>query len=266
MKNTKRILVILAAVMLLALTIPVLASAATKSEVTLRIEGVTKNLFYGKVALSESVVTVADVIVKADEDNESLTVVGADTGYISAVNGEAGGQFGGWDGWMYRVNGVEAAVGISEYTLKAGDEIVLFYGDPFGVGMQYPEIDLSDVEDGIIRFTSVDTTYDIQWNPVETVNPVAGATVTFDGKTFTTDEKGEITVDEALLAEGEHKVAIEKYSENGIPLVLRFAPDFTVVIEDEPLLGDSGAEIYVIIAAAAVIAVIAIVKTRRVKA
>ena len=262
MKKISKILVTALALTLVLTAIPMFASADVL-KVTLRVEGTEGNLFYGEITLdSAEEVTAADIIDKAAEENESLTVEGASVGYITSVNGVAGGVFGGWDGWLYRVNGLEPSVGVNEYAVSDGDSIVLYYGDPFGVGMQYPELDTSDIANGVISVYSSDTVYDENWNATTVNNPVSGAVLTFDGTEYTTDEEGKVTVDASLLTAGKHSVQIEKTAENGCPLVLRFAPDAVVEIADEPAepvepkTGDISVDIFVF-AAIALIAIFA---------
>lgn len=258
MKKFNKILILAFVAIVIVAAMPFAVSAETL-KVTLRVEGIEANLFYGTVEYEsgDKAVTAADIIDKAAEDNESLTVVGASAGYITSVNGIDGGKYGGWDGWMYRVNDIEASVGVNEYEVKNGDVIVLYYSDAFGAGMQYPELDTSKLSEGVIKVTSKDTTYDASYNPTVTVNPVVGATLKFDGNTYTTDEKGEVKIDASLLTAGSHKVAVEKYAENGCPTVLRLAPDAKVRIaaqdqgNDHVKAGDNGVMVYIIIAAAA---------------
>jgi hypothetical protein len=105
--------------------------------------------------------------------------------------------------------------------------------------MQFPEADLSALGTGVITFTSRDTTFDAEYNPVTTTNPVAGATVTWytgtETTTYTTDASGEITIPSLYLTPGMHKVQISKLGsalsdDRHIPLVLRLPPDYTVEI------------------------------------
>ncbi|MBO4934396.1 MAG: DUF4430 domain-containing protein [Clostridia bacterium] len=206
--------------------------------VKLRIEGINENLFYDDVTVSytSDSLTVQDMIVYADEQNENLTVVGADgaSPYITSINGDAAGTFSGWDGWLFTVNGIEAATGINGVNLADGDSVLFYYGDPYGVGMQYPVIDAAEIDSGVIRFTSNDTTYDGDWNPIVTANPVVGMTVTIGEVTFTTDEDGKIAFDNALLPAGKYSISIDKKAENGLPLILRFAPDAEIDIPELP--------------------------------
>lgn len=220
---------------LLAMSMPITASADENSDVTVRIEGINECFYYGTYELSESK-TVADVLSSIDEADDSISITGISDGYITAVNDDKAAHFGGWDGWLYLVNDVEPTVSVSEYTVKGGDSIVLYYGDPYGVGMQRPVADTSEISKGIIKFTSKDAEYDADYNVTYNVNPVADMTVTWesDGKTteIVTDENGQITVPSDFLTKGSHKLSVSKVSESGIPLVLRLAPDFEVQVDE----------------------------------
>ncbi|MBO4277842.1 MAG: DUF4430 domain-containing protein [Clostridia bacterium] len=229
MKRFSKLMFVAAALLIALSAFTAFASAEGEEAqicVTLRIEGVDGNMYYGEVKTEagETALTAADVINKAAADSESLTVVGADAGYITEVNGLAAGKFGGWDGWLYLLNGEDPGKGVNECEVKDGDSIVLYYGDPFGVGMQYPETDLSKISENEIKIFSNDTVYDESYNASVVVNPVAGATVKIGDKEYTTDGNGIIKLDSAL-ASGKYAVSIEKKAENGCPLVLRFAPD-----------------------------------------
>lgn len=235
--------------LLLSFLLPAMAipQDGPKLGITLRIEGIGENLYYAKAQIPyEDTLTVQQALSYIDVQTQDLDIAGLDTGFISCINGEASGTFGGWDGWLYTVNGNEAAVGIGECLLSEGDSILLYYGDPYGVGMQFPQADLSRLGEGILKFTSRDTTFDESFNPVVTVNPVTGAAVSFYyGDTlasYNTDENGEIVIDPAQLTPGAHRVQIEKYAEDAVsgkylPLVLRLAPDYTVNVEEIPKTG-----------------------------
>ncbi len=205
------------------------AVAEDAPTVSLRIEGISQNFYYSDVEIKDAK-TVADIIISADENSDKITVIGAENSYITDINGESAGAFGGWDGWSYMVNGQSPSVGIGEYNIKAGDIIVVFYSDSFGVGMQYPVMDASKITEGIITFTSTDTTYDENFNPTTAVNPVADMKVLFDNSEFLTDEQGSITIPTELLTAGDHSISVSKVGETGIPLVLRLAPDAKVTI------------------------------------
>ncbi|WP_054027390.1 DUF4430 domain-containing protein [Bacillus sp. FJAT-28004] len=79
--------------------------------------------------------------------------------YVSAINGEAAGTFGGYDGWMYQVNGIAPMVGAGEYELKENDEVRFYYsrwpaissGSKIANGAVDPSIEVKLVGD---EFTS----------------------------------------------------------------------------------------------------------------
>lgn len=234
------------------LSIVVSADDATKN-VTLRIEGANDNIYYGTEAIVAD--TVADALVAFDElsDEFSLDIVEGQYGaYINGVNDEAAAAFGGWDGWLFMVNGVESPVGIDATEIKDNDVVVLYYADPYGVGFQKPELDTDKlVSDGIIKFVSNDVSYDDAGEPHNETNPVVGAKVRISGletQEYTTDENGEIVVDFKSLAGGEYGIAIEKYSDAGIPLVLRFAPDTKLVVPEDPNAGEAALNASVVLA------------------
>lgn len=235
MKNLKKTLsVLLAALMILSL-FAMSAFAAGKITVTLRIEGIKACLYYGKVTLDNGS-SVLDVLKQADKDSTALTVTVVDSQYgpyVSAINNESEKTFKGFDGWLYRVNGTEPQLSAAKEKVNAGDSVVFYYGDPYGVGMQYPVINTENLKEGKISFTSMDTTYDENWNPIVKENPVTGYTLTWgyeNGKTvtLTPDENGVCTVPEEYRTNEAHCVQIERYAANGCPSVLRYAPDFTV--------------------------------------
>ena len=184
--------------------------------ITIFVEGISEELYYGTV--NGTVETVRDVLqVVVDCACVSLE---ESNGYISAIEDDVAGTFGGWDGWLYRVNGVEPSVGMSDYEVSDGDLVVIYYGDPYGVGMQYPEATL---EGNTVTFISNDAVYDESYNVTYTQNPVVGATVTWNESTYVTDENGCITLsdEDAANVPDEKYRSIEKTAENGCPLVLR---------------------------------------------
>jgi len=237
----KKIITVLLAMLVLGIPTATLVSAAPAPAFTLRIEGISACFYYGSIPLADETTTLQAALIALDLAEDSLKISGADTGYIYDINGDSAGAFGGWDGWLYLVNDVDPMMGIDGYTLQNGDSVVLYFGDPFGVGMQFPQVDTSRLQERILTFTSSDTAFDEDFNPIITVNPVAGATVIwgYDSQTATyvTDENGQIQVAAAQLTPGTHSLQIEKPHESGLPLVLRFAPDFTVTVTTLPTTG-----------------------------
>lgn len=231
MKKTAKIIsASLATLLITSSAVTAFAAEEKDINVSLRIEGIDSCLLYNSYELSEGS-TASDLIQYADKLSDAITVTGAENGYITDVNGESAGKFGGWDGWQYTVNAVSPSVGVNDYTLKNNDTVVLYYGDyPCFI----PQIDTSALyTDGKLSFTAEQTTYDSDWNPTVSTVAIADMTVTFDGHTYTTDENGSITLSKADFTSGEHSVQVAKKNANGAPAVCRYADDFTVSIARE---------------------------------
>ena len=237
-KTFKKIACAFIAVLMTALVMGVAAEGST-IKVSLRIEGISGNIFYDTVETPAEDASLKSLLAGVAESDKKLDIVGLENNYITSIAGETAGKFGGWDGWLYSVNGEIPPVTVEQCTLKDGDVVVLFYGDPYGAGMQFPMVDSSKVNEGVISFKSNDTVY-VDNEPVVTENPVVGASVSFLGKTFTTDEKGEINIDKGDLKNGEFTLAIDKKNDAGMPLVLRLASDFTVKISGIEENAESG--------------------------
>ena len=243
MKLFKKTLCVLLAALLLGCTALTALADDAETIVCVRVEGITECLYYGVVTVPAGA-TALDALKAAEAEDETLTLTVTESegygAYLLAINGlYAGSQTTkGWDGWMFRVNDEAISVGIDAYVVENGDDVVVYYSDEYGdTGMMYPEINLDDLLEGKVSFTSPVTEYDPEtWEPTVTEAPVLGYTLIWDGVRITPDENGVATLTAKQIAEGDHTVQIERYAENGLPSVLRFAPGFTVSIcgDDEP--------------------------------
>ena len=191
-------------------TSAVVTEAPEGDTFTLRIEGNSSCIFEGELTFSEGK-TLQNVLLAFDEANENVTFKGTADSYISEINGEASGKFGGWDGWLFLLNGKMSDVGISDVRLKKGDSVVFFYGDPYGTnGFLFPEYSVSE---GKITFTADG-------------KPIEGLTVTLNGKEYLTDAAGSVS-----CAAGKYTLQIGKYAESGLSLVLRLPEDTLVEVK-----------------------------------
>ena len=215
------------------------ASADDSVTASLRVEGIENCLFYDDVTVNNGS-TVYDVLLAADKADDSLTVISSSSqygAYVTSINGITAGSYTAlkWDGWLFMVNNESPTVGMDALTVNDDDEIVIYYGDPYDTGMQYPEVSF-DAATGTFTLTSLDTVYDEQFNATTEECPVSGYTLYWeaDGKVteFTADENGTVVIGKEYLTYGKHKVSYEKTAKNGLPLILRAAPDFTVEIPD----------------------------------
>ena len=241
MKKLIKITAIFLAVCLVGALLPICTFADNGTmNITLRIEGINGTLYQKTLSVPYTdTLSVQELIIYADEHDDGIAVTGI-TGpapYITDINGEYAGTFGGWDGWLFNVNGEEPVAGMNAVNLTDGDNVIVYYGDPYGIGMQYPKLDLSRIAEGIIRFASLDTTYDESFNPIVKENPIADMTVIFDNDTsnaYITNADGIITVSSAITPNGTHTINVEKKNAAGLPLVLRFEPHKTIDIAVDP--------------------------------
>ena len=243
MKTLKKSVSLILALVMLMSTCCAFASAASDIKVNVRVEGISDTLAYGNVTVPAGS-SVLDVIKKADSVSSKIKVTiinGAYGAYVTAVNGEKEKTFGGYDGWNYRVNGVSPSVSMDQYIVKSGAKIVLYYGDPYGKGMQYPVADTSMLGAGYLSFKSTDTIYDEYGMPHEVESVITGYVLEWGlegGGTVDLypDENGLVCIDKSFLTKGEHSVQIIKTDDSGMPLVLRLAPDYTVNVTN--IVGD----------------------------
>ena len=128
MKALKKSVSLLLALIMLMSACCAFASAASDIKVNVRIEGINDKLFYGNVTVPSGA-TVLDAIKQADSVSSKIKVTvknGAYGAYVTAVNNEKEKTFGGYDGWNYRVNGVDPSVSMDKYKVKSGAKIILY--------------------------------------------------------------------------------------------------------------------------------------------
>jgi len=238
MKKIWKFTAVVVAIIMLAGMSAISASGSDDDTITvsLRIEGIEEAMYFNEEIELAAGASIADLMekVRTFDDAPEVVMLDSDFGaYISVIGGLEQGDYGGWSGWSCRFNDVELTSGISVNFLSDGDVVVFYYGhtydEPF---MQYPDTDISRLfSDNIILFTSVATIYDDEGIPVMTENPVDGATVTFNGKVYTTDENGEITITDKTGISGLRALQVERYDEeSGVPTVLRYAPNYMIFI------------------------------------
>ncbi len=218
---------------------------AQQQTITMRVEDIDSNLFYDTdLSFNEGDLLIDVLTATLDEnDIDYVKEAGQYGAYISSIGGDTAGTFGGWDGWVYYVNGASPTVSMADYVLKAGDSILVCYADPHGTPATYmPELKTMRDENGMVTMSLAATVmqYDENYNPLGEVSiPMEGVSVVLDGTLYTTDGQGMISLSADDSEKGEVSVSISKYDEAGKPLVVRFAPDFTVdldMVEYSPIV------------------------------
>ena len=233
----KKLIVLLLAAMMLSTAvlagdiILIAPNPNARKAVTVRVESPEGNLFYGSVPVAEntSVLDVAEAAFKEGGIDYTVAVSPYGGSYITKAAGLQEGAFGGYEGWLYYVDGVSPAVSMSLSYLKGGEEVVLVYTD---FDVLVPILETTRDHKGVVTFTlTADvTTYDANWNATVTRQPVADAAVTVDGEAYTTDARGKAVLSAELSARDAVAVQVSKKNAVGLPGLIPFAPDFTVAL------------------------------------
>ncbi len=199
--------------------------------VTVRVESPEETLFCGPVTIAEgaSVLDVAEAAFAQADIDYTVAVSPYGGSYITQAAGLQEGALGGYEGWLYYVDGVSPAVSMSLSTLQGGEEVVLIYTD---FDVLVPILEATRDHKGLVTLslTADVTTYDENWNATVTRQPVTDAAITVDGQVLTTDASGKVLLSEALSAKDAVAVQVEKKNAVGLPGLIPFAPDYTLAL------------------------------------
>jgi len=202
------------------------AAGSDNISVAIRVEGSSQNLFDGEVNVESSgaPASALDALEQAlNEENIAYEIIEGGYGkYINSIDGEEAGQFGGFDGWLFLVNGAMAEVGAADYEVQDGDELVFYYG-MYPPDTLIPEVSISQEEpqSGEEITVTVSSSY-YDWNSSQTVEVlVEGATVSCDGVEYTTNAQGEAVI--TGLEAGSYTLRVSKDVPGSYPRLLRTA-------------------------------------------
>lgn len=190
--------------------------AAAAENVHLRVEGPQKTLYSGNVALShgESLYT----LLTGTLDSQKIEYMGTPD-YLTEIGGVKAGVYGGYDGWMDYVNGTMPSVGMGEVKPSNGDDIVVYYG---GDSTVYPIVKVTPQNPVQGQRTTINVTAtSTDWNTGKiTTGPVSGATVIFNGTSYTTDSAGNVTITMPQTA-GTYNYSVSEDRSDNYPLIVR---------------------------------------------
>lgn len=171
--------------------------------------------------------------------------------YVSSIHGQAAGSLGGWDGWMYEVNGIAPSVGADAYELKSADVVRFYYSRwplistaaQIANGAENPSVEVALIGDEFTEDAVSSNNWSIQTGNTELqVNAISldgnKATVSFTG----TAKGGTITLKAlgAALVGNTDSDAIAVV----VPRVLSGSTDQTIAIngnEKSVLITEAGA-------------------------
>jgi len=187
-----------------------------------RVEGSSSNIVDKDISVTSAVYAMDALKQTLDSENISYDIRSGSWGqYINSIKGEVTGKFGGYDGWIYIVNGVMPSIGAGDYKIKDGDNLVFYYG-MYPPDTLIPQVDLQPAQPKVGDNLTVTATssYD-DWNTGNTVTvKVAGAVVSFNGKTYTTDAKGQAVIPSPSLP-GTYQLKVSKDNEGSYPSIIR---------------------------------------------
>ncbi|MGB9793075.1 MAG: DUF4430 domain-containing protein, partial [Thermacetogeniaceae bacterium] len=175
--------------------------------------------------------TALDALKRAAEEH-GLSLIESN-GFVTSIEEQKSGHFGGWNGWMYRVNGHSPNVGAASYVLQEGDTVLWYYGD--WAGTQYPDVYQVTEKNGYLAIKLSSES-----------SPITGASVTVYGSVDASvynkvyeSEDGTYTVVFAddqgnLLPPGEYTLKAEKFREDGFPEMVKPEPATINVVEQDP--------------------------------
>ena len=203
-------------------------NAAPKT-VSLQVEGIEGNVYYGEVAWTEGA-TALSVLETALKDAKVEYVV-KDSQYggkfVDSIGQDTSAKYGGYDGWMYYVDGQSPMFSIDAYALQGGEQVLVAYGD---MNLVLPIITAQKNYKGqvTVQVEADVTYYDESWNASIVREPMIGTKVTVDGVDYTADDKGQVVLSAESAAKETVSVQVEKIAEGGAPLLARLAPDYTL--------------------------------------
>ncbi len=202
-----------------------------KATVKVRIEGIEDNILNEEVTVKGSL-NVLNAIKKAlDRENISYNIEKSQYGaYIKGINGEVAGKFGGWDGWLFLVNGISASESADSIKVNDGDYILLYYG-MFEPDTLIPKISAPNTVKAGKRFTvKVSSSY-YDWNDnAEKEVFIENATVEINGEKYSTDKNGEAEI--SVLTPGDYEIKVYKNNISSYPSIVRSEP-FYISVEKQ---------------------------------
>lgn len=222
----KYISFLLSLLLLLGLTACSGKDKSTGPTVSIRVEGISENLAYhAAYPLTEEFSALDLVCSLLDELDIPYDT---DSGYLTSVGHDNAGAFGGWDGFVFFLNGEESPTSPENVLPKEGDSLLFCYADLSGEPPTLlPRIEASRGADGLVTLTVSGGRLTFQGEtPVMEYSPVAEAELTINEVLYYTDAQGQLTLDSALSKQDKLSVQVEHYTEDGRPLLIRLEPGF----------------------------------------
>lgn len=198
-------------------------------EVSLQVEGPQQAVASGTIE-TEAEHALEALTEFLDEQGISYFVEDASFGkYVSAIAGLEAGMYSGWDGWGFSVKRegewVFPQVGMGDFDLEDGDEVVVYYGDGTELIESVKVYPQQPAPDEPFTVTVHKAGWDWE-SQNKNVSPAAGVTVEVNGQSALTDENGQVKLDP--ISAGTHELIVSGYTEDASPSIVRYSSQLTV--------------------------------------
>ena len=201
-------------------------NAAPKT-VSLQVESVAGSIYAGEVVWSEGATALSVLESALTEAGVEYVIKDSQYGgkYISSIGADAEAQYGGYDGWMYFIDGQSPMFSIDACVLQGGEQVQVAYGD---MNLMLPIVTATRDYKGLVSISvQADVTYyDEFWNMSIVREPMAEVKLTVDGVEYVTDAQGKALLSAGDSAKETVSVQLEKLADTGAPLLVRLAPDY----------------------------------------
>ena len=213
-----------------------MAEGASQSRtVSVQIEGISANIAYdNSVTVGNSgtkKLTVWDAVKEVLDDTAGVTYTWTGS-YLSTINGV---DYTSGGGWVYVLNGASVWTGMAAQPIANNDKIVLYYCNS-SYDTVYPTVTsyLSGDGDVVVKILNGST-------------PVTGASIywaagTANAYTTTTGINGTAAVPKAKAGSGSYSLQIGKTGADGLPAIVRLAPDYTITVSASGTSNTGGGE------------------------
>lgn len=221
-------------------TLTVAPMSSYSKNVSIRVEGIKENLAYNNnltvTSDGSKILTVYDAL-------KTLLPVEGDilgtSSYVTGIKGTFGGTFGGWDGWLYTVNGSMGS-GMGNQVLNNGDKIVVYYGE---YSTMIPKITVTQVGN-TAQVLVQGSGFDFSDNqlPLENISDVTVTLTPAEGDMISSVTNSSGVVEFIDLSPGRYQLQINKNTTistgSGIdikylPAFIRLAPDHKIIISNQ---------------------------------
>lgn len=199
--------------------------------ISIRVEGINNTIIKTNSNYTTQKSTVCDAVYEVLQNNSiPVSVQDSQYGkYVSSINNETAGTFGGSDGWLYAVNNVDGTTSMDSCNINDGDDILVYYGG-YSPQTYIPKVSLSatEVTAGSTFTAGLTATY-FDWNTNANVTTnVTGAAINLLDQTYTTDANGQAVITAPATA-GDYTLEISQDRLNNYPLLVRTTQSIKVV-------------------------------------